>query len=685
MTNLMQFVPRPDADVEANLTEFIRFTRDELSVFGGSEKWGNIVWRQDDTVAVFATKLARLKAYTRTPLAQPFMEFAKAYVKYRYSHRPVRSVGQWLSALRCLEAALFSVHGRADISLLNAVVMDVSAEKCRELFPSETSWLKTGLELKIIFDFCRDKRLVNALPAWKSPFRNKPSLVEVLTSEGAAHRAAKVPDNAVMLKLADLFAAAGDDETKFFSSIMILLMVAPGRISEVLRLSTDCIGWEEGERGEQQMFLRWRAGKGKGWTKKWIIPPMQNVVAEAVKRLVDIGVPARKAAKFAYQYPDTFLPHAACLSSPSDDADRQLTADEFCAALSIRPTVSRARPHGSKVLWSQVRPVGKWVKKLIEEGCTTYGELGKHAGRTYRGRWWPYIDAEKSVFVWDALCLHRENEFRKWATPRHFSWRLPSQCEVNVRFTAAYSHSLFERYGLKNEDGSSIRLTTHQPRHWLSTMSERAGMDEFTLARWAGRAHVEHNRCYDHRTPEERVEVLRHLMIDQTPSVIDRFKCMQPVAYQELGVERLGVAKATLYGMCTHDYAMAPCQKQRECMTCSEHVCIKGDHVTLERIQMLEEQTALLLDRATAAHENGVFGADRWVDNHKWKLAHVRAMRMALEQTSVPDGATLRIPDGHDPSPIQRALIQAGLMAVPQIETLKLPVARLASEGDKGA
>lgn len=193
-------------------------------------------------------------------------------------------------------------------------------------------------------------------------------------------------------------------------------------------------------------------------------------------------------------------------------------------------------------------------------------------------------------------------------------------------------------------------------------------MDDYTLAQWAGRARVADNRHYDHRTPEERLEAARELLPIQQSPLLDRLKHRQPVTYQELGVDRLGTAKATLYGMCVHDYAMAPCQKQRECITCKEHVCIKGDHVTLERIQLLEAQTTLLLQQAQKAHEDGDFGADRWVDNHKWKLAHVRAMRIALENPMVPEGAVLRIPDGHDPSPVRRALMDLGAVEVPSIE-----------------
>jgi hypothetical protein len=50
-------------------------------------------------------------------------------------------------------------------------------------------------------------------------------------------------------------------------------------------------------------------------------------------------------------------------------------------------------------------------------------------------------------------------------------------------------------------------------RHWLSTMAESGGMDELTLANWAGRAKVGDNKKYDHRTEDQKSEEVAGLMI----------------------------------------------------------------------------------------------------------------------------------------------------------------------------
>lgn len=608
MGDVVQFVPRAEREASGNLADFIRLAKEGLTAFANGSAWDRDKWQQNETIVVFATKTAPLNSYSFTPFVEPFMQFAKAYIRYRYSHRPVKSLAMMLQALRCVEAGLLAACGRGDVGLLSGAVMDVCANKCKEFYSSEDVHHKTGLQLQAVFDFLRENSLVPSLPAWKSPFKKPVILTEDLGEAGQAHRMKKLPTNEAMLAVADVFAQADDRESQFYSSIFILLMAAPGRVSEVLKLPIDCIQWEEDDDGNLQMFLRWNAAKGKGATKKWVVPVMHDVVKEAVRRLIEIGAPARELVRAAFE------------GSTSSSED-----------------------------------VG--TSNLIKE---------------FGGFYWPFLDEKRVLTTWSALCLHRENEFSREKEIRPDSWRIPSANEVNKRLGAGSGHgeSLFDRMGLRNLDGTRIALTSHQLRHWLSTMSERAGMDDYSLARWAGRAKVSDNRHYDHRSPEERLEAARGLLPMQPAPLLERIKQRQPVTYQELGTDRLGTAKATLYGMCVHDYAMAPCQKQRECMTCKEHACIKGDHVALDRIRLLEAQTEKLLQQAMKAHEDGDFGADRWVDNHKWKLAHVKAMRMALEHPNVLEGAVLRIPDGHDPSPVRRALMDLGVVEVPSMDAL---------------
>lgn len=656
----------------SRLTEFIRYARDDLTALSSGGAWKSDRWEHNGPNIVFSTGTAPTSSYSWTPMTEPYKQFAKAYVRHRYSQRPVKNLSSMLMALRCIEAGLLSACGHADISRLNGAVMDVCAEKCREFYVSADVRCQTGRHIQAVFDFLRSERIVPSLPAWKSPFKKPVILTEDLGPAGQTHRESKLPSNATMLMVADLFAQADDIESRYFSSILILLMATFSRVSEVLNLSTDCLQWEPDELGTPQMYLRWWAAKGKGATKKWILPPMQDVASEAVTRLLEIGEPARMAARFAYENPGQYLHQ-----TDSNDS-RPLSPPEFYEAIGSH---DRAQDRPSTITASSIP---KGMRKLVDGRSPSYCDLANYVMETYQGRHWPYIDEAETTLTWQALCLVRDRELHKTKAVMPFSWRLPNTNNINSRFGSHIERSLFEKHGFRNADGTPIALTTHQVRHWLSTMSERAGMDDYTLAQWAGRARINDNRHYDHRSPEERLEAANEILKYEQPPLLERFKNRQPVTYEELGVDRPGTAKATLYGMCVHDYAMAPCQKQRECMTCKEHVCIKGDHVTLERIQLLEQQTETLLRRAQEAHEDGYFGADRWVDNHKWKLAHVRAMRMKLEEEGVPDGTAWRIPKEHDPSAVHRALLDLELIGPPEPDTLALPMVPVALGTDSG-
>lgn len=401
MTDLVQFVPRAERDAKENLAEFIRLARDELTAFGGANAWDSDRWQHGQTVVVFATKTAFLGSYEFTPMAEPFRQFAKAYVRYRYSHKPVKSLAMMIQALRCIEAGLIDACGFACMELMTGATMDVSAQKCREFYESPDVRHKTGLQMQAVFDFVREKRLVPSLPQWKSPFKKPVILTEDLGLDGKAHRQGKLPSNDVMLKLADLFAQADDVESRYFTSIMILLMATPSRISEVLRLPTDCIQWEPDNSGTQQMFLRWRAAKGKGAMKKWVVPAMHDIVQEAVRRLLEIGGPAREAARFANEHPGRFMPHPGCLVDPNLAPDRPLYPDEFCAALSVEYKRGGRKRDGLST-WSNVQVKGG-LEELIKKGLTSYTDLANYTLETYRGSHWPYIDDEKSVLTWNAL------------------------------------------------------------------------------------------------------------------------------------------------------------------------------------------------------------------------------------------------------------------------------------------
>jgi hypothetical protein len=659
-SNVIRFKAKVELTGEQNLNEFIDSCRTHLTVFG-SDSWQENKWDtlkgKRNVVARFSTNLKPSNSYHYVPLSAPYLGFAKAYIKNSFTDRPVSNLQRHMEAIRVLEEALILVTDKADILLLDGTVLERLDEVFHRQLSDATARNKAGYQMELILNFCRDHFITPNLPEWSNPYDKNKDLTIALDEKGKEHRSDKLPTTEEMMLVAEVFskAPALGVEAEYFTAIYALLMTAPSRGSEQTVLPVDCLVWEEDRAGDQKLGIRWvPAKKGKAGIK-WVPTVMQDTVIEAVERLKRIGEPARKAAKFAEEFPEQFMVHAACITPKGFSVDKPLSVEQFNAALSMKLT---------KFTSVSV----KWLKQLLAEndGSITYKVLGEHECAKYIKKFpkWPYADKDKHVKVSKTLLLHRENEFHSVASSRGFSFCIPTVNHINDRFVqkeAKGDRTLWVKYGFNLKSGLPIELTTHSARHWLSTMAESGGMDELTLANWAGRAKVEDNKKYDHRTEDQKSEEVADLMIPENASVLEKIKHRIPVTYQDIGKDIEGSAIVTELGVCEHDYAMSPCQRSGDCETCKELICIKGFSDSLELLKKREQEVATQFDKAMEDHEMGTFGADRWVSNHHWRLTHLRTKISILENENTPNGAVVRIPDEYDPSPVKEMLRDKGL------------------------
>ncbi|WP_393923009.1 hypothetical protein [Aeromonas hydrophila] len=100
-------------------------------------------------------------------------------------------------------------------------------------------------------------------------------------------------------------------------------------------------------------------------------------------------------------------------------------------------------------------------------------------------------------------------------------------------------------------------------------------MDELTLANWAGRARVADNASYDHRTEEEKSNAIAVITIPENAKHVGKNKCNLPISFRGNRKEPYWCSDSNRVGVCEHDFAMIPCQRNGDCETCKELVCIK--------------------------------------------------------------------------------------------------------------
>ena len=112
--------------------------------------------------------------------------------------------------------------------------------------------------------------------------------------------------------------------------------------------------------------------------------------------------------------------------------------------------------------------------------------------------------------------------------------------------------------------------------------------------------------------------------------------------------------------------------KNGDCVTCSEHVCLKGIPNTLDELRNLERLHQEQLAHAKSSVEEKVFGADRWVTSLGFKLSKIRAIIAILEDPNTEEGSKIRVPDELDVSPVKRSLNISETNTIPAFDLSSL-------------
>ncbi len=203
-------------------------------------------------------------------------------------------------------------------------------------------------------------------------------------------------------------------------------------------------------------------------------------------------------------------------------------------------------------------------------------------------------------------------------------------------------------------------MTPHQFRHWLNTLAQKGGLSQLDIAKWSGRLDIRQNQAYDHISADEMIEMTREAigneeLMSGPLSNIDDIKKKVVISRDEFARLKVQTAHVTEFGVCIHDFTMTPCQLYRNCMSCTEHFCIKGDIVRTDRIRQRKKDTEILLERAKNAQKEDHYGANRWVESHSMDFEILTNTCNILDNTDIPDGSIIQLSNIPVMSPIEHA------------------------------
>ena len=641
MANLFQFKPKAEVTAEENLSAFIDKCRNELTVFGTDLNWSAFVWPK---VAVFA----KMGVTTRKPAQEQlmddnFVDFAKAYFRYQQGHKPTGTKNE-LKALRALESALIQVNGNASIVGLSMDCLDEAAVITKQHY-SDGAAYHCGREIERLAAFVTTHHLIAAnLKTWKSPIP-RPSDTMKTGKDAKAARDKKLPNEIALNALAEIFANDPSDNRDIFTtSVFAMLMSAPSRISEVLALPADCEVIEMDNKGVERYGWRFFSGKGYEGDIKWIPTEMVEVAKTAVKRAKKLSTESRKLAAWIEKHPDKFYRHKNC---PNVSDTTKLTMKQASQALGLAN-------HTRRSCMSSLYSRGLEAK----DGIHTLGSLWIHVKERLPDGF-PWFDKNRGIKYSNALFALNKNQLQCSRECSPVELHKPTNNMFNndiiTRDSLGHVHrSIFDRYGYRSETGQRLKVTSHQARHLLNTIGQRGGLSNLEIAKWSGRADVKQNRTYNHMTEFELVAMAEKIDTSKTMfgPVGDVSKHL-PVSALEFNTLEQAAAHVTECGFCVHVYTMSPCEKYRDCINCTEQVCIKGDSSKLERIKERLERTEELLIKAEKDVEEGDAGADRWFTYHQKTATRLRELVRILEDPEVEEGAQIKL-RGNDFSQLRR-------------------------------
>ncbi|WP_227672225.1 hypothetical protein [Psychrobacter urativorans] len=690
MTEVIPFKPKHKVECEKNLLDFVERAKHDLSIYedqGGfnSDNW-KVTSKNGRTLSMHFTGPKPQGKKTGELMLQPFKDFAKAYMRDLQTWKE-RNPAQYMVVLKTIYETLIETNGKADILDFNGTSLRKTTESLERRL-SKDALYRAGQFLEKLLNDIREYKINLTIPTWKNPWKRPNEKASGTSHEDRAWQENRLMTSHQISCLADAFCLAKTPYEQFYSSQAVLLMAAPSRGGELHFLTKDCLfettAFKEvvdasGKVVKEEhtiLNIRWVAAKGGGFIPKPVHPLIEPTVREAVRRLIDIGEPARRAAQWSIKRPNEFYRHDACITKEDHHEDDPLTILEFAAAMGLSqdnlPNDVSESIEKSVFLRFYKQ---KWIQKLFEiKDYVTYRDLAAYTVQNYKKPFPKFPNlSEINKPVSDMLCIVRDNELHSGFQPKGYSFTAPTINQLNDalgsihdRIQSKTSQSLFTSVGLKEENGDNFVITSHQIRVWLSTMAERGEMESLDLAMFAGRSRIQDNRAYDLRPMEELAKESRKLInlgledYDGTKA-LQAVKVNVPVTFEMLGHKnRYGVVQASGFGYCEHDWTMSPCSKAGECVTCKEHSCIKGMPNTKERLLELEQVVKRELNRAVEADNNDYSGANSWVIYQSKKLAIIKTLLTYLDNDEYPEGLIIRVPEELDVSLTRIALNELG-------------------------
>jgi hypothetical protein len=447
---------------------------------------------------------------------------------------------------------------------------------------------------------------------------------------------AKLPNRDALLAIAEVFGKGNtkllDDVDTMVTSITFLLLSAPMRIGETLRLRYDCIDCDTDKNGDTQYYFKYWVPKTKQFARKPITTTMASSALEAVKQLIHVTEDARQLARYMETDPTTFYRHKCC---PDVADDEELSRDQVAQALGFLQRKSVAdfilRHTGRRAL------KGYSLNSLWQIVISEHRQSNPH----FPYQQSTYSEGYKPLKMSDSLLcfLRLQLSIRNTSSPvllapfnkDYFSNRLSAS--VKKERNNQRPMCFFTRHGFE-----AVRLKSHSLRHLLNRLARSSSVSVDTISAWSSRASSKQTHTYLNDDPKDAAvkgAALLNFHEEHSPKT--------PILDEEAELNSHGPFHRSRYGLCRRSWRAGPCNRFADCLNCSELLMCKGDKLAVGLIEKDRQHLLRNFNAAQQAIKEGERSASRWTEIAGPQIDRLTQLLSVLNDNSIPDGGPIEM------------------------------------------
>lgn len=651
MNNIHQIRPVGIEEAKSNLAKFIDKMRGTAIFKDLQIDFDSNSWDVTNDVKISGRGMARhyydfkvldghRSAGTAPPISEPFLSFMKSYIAYMHIASGTKTQAFNLAVLKNLYNVMYEFMTVPDPVEINVDILNRATDVIASNYSADTAY-SYSLLLQRLAKFLEMYKLTKMPIHWTTYLkldRKRPNRSEQYLNNDTH---SKLPSPESIEAMGYIFAHSKSASDLITTSACAILLSAPSRVSELMDLSVDCEIWRKSG-VDDKYGLRWNASKGGTRCIKWVSSAMIEVAQKAIQNLKDISHSARLVAKW---YEDN--PGLMYLPSGYEHlrSKKYITSWELAAVLAENATDQTA------LTWCKNNNV-TLIKKSYKRTDIDF-ESVERVVLSLLPKEFPWMNKGIGLKYSEALFLIRANQLYDSRGDFYGIIEPVSSNAIRIRLGSRLDTaelSIFERYQFLEKDGSPIKVLPHMFRHYLNTVCQGGGLSQTDIAKWSGRININQNGDYDNLTHFQILKMIRgsfeseyseiQLSSPNTQAII--------IARDEFIALKVPTAHTTEYGFCIHDFTIEPCSLFRDCINCTEHVCIKGDSKKEKHIKSKLDETQMLLDTAKNAYENEFSGSGRWVEHQERTYKRLSALYNVLINPDVPMGTVIRLNDADE-------------------------------------